>query len=141
MRAGLFVVIVASALGVRATADVAKAAPASAQAPAGVQESPLVVEGPGWRRAVRSGESLRVTDLPPEMKWTGDPNLKAERENGELPARAFSAAQDGALQTFASPYMPSPLLSFAGLSSQDNQNVIGFQVSPPDTNGDVGPNH
>jgi len=36
---------------------------------------------------------------------------------------------------------PNPLLSFQGLDSDDNQAVLGFRVMPPDTVGDVGPNH
>jgi hypothetical protein len=36
---------------------------------------------------------------------------------------------------------PNPLLSFQGLDSDDNQNVLGSRVMPPDTEGDVGPNH
>jgi hypothetical protein len=35
----------------------------------------------------------------------------------------------------------SPLVSFEGLNSGNNNTVFGFQVSPPDTVGDVGPNH
>ncbi|MGC8915608.1 MAG: carboxypeptidase regulatory-like domain-containing protein [Thermoanaerobaculum sp.] len=35
---------------------------------------------------------------------------------------------------------PSPLLTFQGLDSDDNQAVLGFRVMPPDTEGDVGPN-
>lgn len=35
----------------------------------------------------------------------------------------------------------SPLVSFEGLNSGNNATVFGFQVSPPDTVGDVGPNH
>ncbi len=38
--------------------------------------------------------------------------------------------------------MPSPTLTFEGLSSQDNLNASGGNtVMPPDTTGDVGPNH
>ncbi len=37
--------------------------------------------------------------------------------------------------------MPPPLLTFEGTSDLDNQNLVGFRVVPPDTNGDVGPNH
>jgi hypothetical protein len=33
------------------------------------------------------------------------------------------------------------LLTFEGLSNQDNFNIFGFRVNPPDPNGDVGPNH
>ena len=35
----------------------------------------------------------------------------------------------------------SPLLTFEGLSNQDNFDVFGFRVNPPDPVGDVGPNH
>ena len=38
--------------------------------------------------------------------------------------------------------MPTPILTFEGMSSQDNLNASGGStVMPPDTNGDVGPNH
>ncbi len=36
---------------------------------------------------------------------------------------------------------PAPVSSFDGLSDDDNSVVVGFRVVPPDTNGDVGPNH
>lgn len=60
--------------------------------------------------------------------------------------RGFSG--DGALQAAnglaaASPAttIPAPTASFEGLSNQDNFNIFGFRVNPPDPNGDVGPNH
>jgi len=34
-----------------------------------------------------------------------------------------------------------PMANFEGLSNQDNANIFGFRVNPPDTVGDVGPNH
>ncbi|HYU33073.1 MAG TPA: proprotein convertase P-domain-containing protein [Thermoanaerobaculia bacterium] len=34
-----------------------------------------------------------------------------------------------------------PLFSFEGLNNTTNGTLLGFQVSPPDTVGDVGPNH
>src|SRR5439155_8588963 len=38
--------------------------------------------------------------------------------------------------------MPAPLLTFEGYDQQDNFNLNnGLGVLPPDTNGDVGPNH
>lgn len=37
--------------------------------------------------------------------------------------------------------MPGTMVSFDGISSQDNFNAFGFRLSPPDTDGDVGPNH
>ncbi|MCX7894834.1 MAG: carboxypeptidase regulatory-like domain-containing protein [Thermoanaerobaculum sp.] len=36
---------------------------------------------------------------------------------------------------------PNPLLAFQGLDSDNNQAALGYRVMPPDTEGDVGPNH
>jgi len=70
------------------------------------------------------------------------------RERGPVAKdRGFSG--DGAVQTssgsglsLASPatILP-PNANFEGLSNQDNFNVFGFRVNPPDPVGDVGPNH
>jgi hypothetical protein len=52
---------------------------------------------------------------------------------------------DGALQAAGGPLaplaIPAPLKNFEGLSNQDNFNVYGFRVNPPDPVGDVGPKH
>jgi len=37
--------------------------------------------------------------------------------------------------------MPSPIQGFEGVNNNDNQILTGSAVLPPDTNGDVGPNH
>jgi hypothetical protein len=37
--------------------------------------------------------------------------------------------------------LSAPLANFEGLSNQDNFNLFGFRVNPPDPVGDVGPNH
>ena len=37
--------------------------------------------------------------------------------------------------------IPSTIANFEGLSNQDNFDVFGFRVNPPDPVGDVGPNH
>jgi hypothetical protein len=36
---------------------------------------------------------------------------------------------------------PPAHLNFEGLSDADNQAVVGFRLVPPDTEGDIGPNH
>ena len=50
---------------------------------------------------------------------------------------------DSAVQS--SPVVAATIAStsanFEGLSNQDNFNVFGFRVNPPDPNGEVGPNH
>src|SRR5262245_24431051 len=76
--------------------------------------------------------SRRVREIRPER----GPRVK---DNG--------FAGDGALQRRsrrAGPQLlaiPAPQLTFEGLSNQDNFNVIGGRVNPPDPVGDVGPNH
>ncbi|HEV7239409.1 MAG TPA: carboxypeptidase regulatory-like domain-containing protein [Thermoanaerobaculia bacterium] len=37
--------------------------------------------------------------------------------------------------------MPNPIISFDGPDDDDNGTLHGFRVIPPDSNGDVGPNH
>lgn len=37
--------------------------------------------------------------------------------------------------------VPTPTLSFDGVSNADNVSQVGLWIMPPDTNGDVGPNH
>jgi hypothetical protein len=49
---------------------------------------------------------------------------------------------DGALQSrLPAPRIPAPGANFEGLSNQDNFNLLGGRVNPPDPNGEVGPNH
>ena len=49
---------------------------------------------------------------------------------------------DGAAQSQVGTLaIPGPVANFEGLSNQDNFNVFGFRVNPPDPVGDVGPNH
>lgn len=114
--------------------------------------SPTVVS-----KAVRFGVTPRMRDLPPAegkallgldvVKGEGGP--LREIRNPVLPKASSqegltltAAASDGALQSEAPvPAAPLPTLSFEGLNNDDNFNAFGFRVLPPDTNGDVGPNH
>ena len=65
-----------------------------------------------------------------------------------LPERAAATAADAgfsgdaALQAdVVTQAIGATLANFEGLSNQDNFNVFGFRVNPPDPVGDVGPNH
>jgi hypothetical protein len=50
--------------------------------------------------------------------------------------------QSGAGLRLALPLaIPGPLANFEGISNQDNFNIFGGRVNPPDPVGDVGPNH
>ena len=100
-------------------------------------------------KAKRFATSAAVRDLPsvpavpPEEKMLGD----RERENEELPRSSGpyfpGGGEDRAIQgPIPSPNMPGPSLNFAGLTADDDAALFGGgRVAPPDTNGDVGPNH
>jgi hypothetical protein len=65
---------------------------------------------------------------------------KTERGAGPVGNKAHG--EDGALQAeAATTAMPSPTFTFEGPSNQDNFNIFGFRVNPPDPNGDVGQHH
>ncbi|HEX7973065.1 MAG TPA: hypothetical protein VF498_01545 [Anaerolineales bacterium] len=75
----------------------------------------------------------------------GERELRPER-GPNVVDHGFSG--DGALQgqgasalLQASPAIPATMANFEGLSNQDNFNIFGFRVNPPDPVGDVGPNH
>ncbi len=55
------------------------------------------------------------------------------------PRSGFDTALQAPLLSLVT--MPSPSLSFDGLSTGNNLAQYGFKVIPPDPNGDVGPNH
>jgi hypothetical protein len=67
--------------------------------------------------------------------------IRPESE-GPVARRAKARGLDGALQILnPAPTIPGPLLTFDGLSNQDNFNRFGGRVNPPDPNGEVGPNN
>src|SRR6266478_2009396 len=88
-----------------------------------------------------------LRNLPPAARPSiFDPNkiieVRPERgpEGPEVQSKGYSG--DGALQLFSpAPTIPAPLLTFEGLSNQDNFNLYGFRVNPPDADGEVGLNH
>jgi len=77
---------------------------------------------------------LRPSQEPVEIRPERGPVVKD---------RGYSS--DGALQTRGSfgpaLQIPATNANFEGLSNQDNFNIFGFRVNPPDPNGAVGPNH
>jgi hypothetical protein len=71
--------------------------------------------------------------------------IEIRPDRGPTPQQDRGFAGDGALQApggqRAPLAIPAPIQNFEGLSNQDNFNVFGFRVNPPDPVGDVGPNH
>src|SRR5438132_4839652 len=146
-RAFAHVRIMAAILLVMAAAALvflAASPPAAAQRTARPQ--PLT---PTFSKAVAFDVSPALRDLPRAARpLVFDPNkiveVRPERGGSEGPqahgVKPYSA--DGVLQLFnPAPTIPAPLLTFEGLSNEDNFNIFGFRVNPPDPNGEVGPNN
>lgn len=99
---------------------------------------------PALRDAVRSSaQTLGRQVNPNEIR-----DIRPDR--GPLPSEDNGFRGDPALQDISSlsaftaasvASIPGTLANFEGLSNQDNFNVFGFRVNPPDPVGDVGPNH
>jgi len=146
-RAFAHVRILAAVLFVLAAAALvflAVSPPAAAQRAAGPQ--PV---SPKFSTPVAFDVSPAVRNLPRVARpRTFAPDtileMRPERGGSEGPQahRVKPYSADGALQLFnPAPSIPAPLLTFEGLSNQDNFNVFGFRVNPPDPNGEIGPNN
>src|SRR5437870_2317553 len=131
-------------LAAAALAFLALSPPAAAQPTAHTQ--PLT---PKFSQAVAFDVSPAIRSLPRIARPRTFPpdtilEVRPERGGSEGPEahRVKGYSADRALQLFSpTPTIPAPLLTFEGLSNQDNFNVFGFRVNPPDPNGEVGPNN
>ena len=99
-----------------------------------VQQKPMVIE------AFAHGITPPLRDLKNLPPKAGQP-LEIPMLRRNLQAIQVDST-DGVVQDFlGSEPMPAPIENFEGLSNADNEAVHGFRLVPPDTNGDVGPNH
>jgi hypothetical protein len=127
-------------LAAAALAFLAASPPAVAQLTARTQ--PLT---PKFSTAVAFDISPAVGDLPRAARPLTFPpgtllEVRPERDPKAHRVKPYRA--DGVLQLFSpTPTIPAPLVTFEGLSNQDNFDIFGFRVNPPDPNGEVGPNH
>jgi hypothetical protein len=93
-------------------------------------------------RALAAAAAPRMA--PPLAPLGGPIEIRPERgpvakDQGYSPDGALQRAS--ALRQGAAATIPAPLLTFEGLSNLDNFDIFGFRVNPPDSVGDVGPNH
>jgi hypothetical protein len=102
------------------------------------------------RAAAAMGVSKAVRDLPAEAAKPDSGEIEAEnirtirnpRVRTENRAGRSDEWMDLAVQTIVpEPLMPPAIINFEGNSSADNAAAYGGRVLPPDTHGDVGPNH
>ncbi|HZI19988.1 MAG TPA: proprotein convertase P-domain-containing protein [Pyrinomonadaceae bacterium] len=135
----------------------AEAAPAAGAAAASRPLAALArlqASEPVVSQAVGFAVSPAVRDLPPEEGLKLDPEAEANKVVKSNPNKiirtgapeAVPDAHDMALQSSAPSLSavaaaPTAGVSFDGIDSQANIPVFGGLVMPPDTVGDVGPNH
>ena len=98
-------------------------------------------QGPVFTWDVAHDTSLPLRDLA-AGRIPGEGEDPANEVEGGPLADGVGYSPDGALQTAMPPAtIPSTQANFEGLSNQDNFNIFGFRVNPPDPNGEVGPNN
>lgn len=115
---------------------------ASAASQASAQDGPVVLP------ALKHDLSPPLTQIalrfrPPKGRTRPDfeiPELFQGVPGG--PRGLGPAGPDPVLQDWKGEgFIPGPELSFEGLNNDDNFATVGTRVTPPDTNGDIGPNH
>lgn len=126
------------------------AAAAIAVFAAGPAGSSKIAPVPKFSTAVAFDVSIPLRDMKsaaaPRFAAPAEDDVRDIRPERDRVAQHNGYSMDGALQRMLSPQgpapsIPTPLLTFEGLSNQDNFNIFGFRVNPPDPVGDVGPNH
>jgi hypothetical protein len=104
---------------------------------------------PTFRKADVFGISDPVSSFSPATPNTNFGKKSADEKAREIPnnepfrkivPNAIRDA-DANINNFSAVPVPTPSLSFDGLSSNDNFTAYGTRIVPPDTNGDVGLNH
>jgi hypothetical protein len=110
-----------------------QAGPMLAQQPVAIQAEKVGVSPP--LRSLKSAAGKPTSTAPPHDREAPRP---VPRPRG----KALGLSKDPIVQSsLPAPNIPSPEGSFQGIGNSDNAVVNGFFTWPPDTNGDVGPNH
>ena len=98
--------------------------------------------GPIVGQAVAFDVSPPLTVLARERKPPAIKGGEVRPDRGPVVAdHGFSGSSVARQASVAAPNIPAPLTSFEGLSNQDNFNVFGGRVNPPDPVGDVSRNY
>jgi hypothetical protein len=125
-------------------------APAAAQADPAATDNPAISDNhPTLTKAAAFDTSRPVRDLP-STRLAATAQIQADEQGdeeeafeGRLPeAVDHGFSGDGVVQSgTAQPGTSGTRANFEGLSNQDNFNLLGGRVNPPDPNGEVGRNH
>lgn len=123
-----------------ALATLAAAVPASAQSypPTAVVQAEQFAISPPLRDLVP--EAFQPPKEAIQDKPINETNTKIIKFFA--PGAESMTSVDGAIQgSAAAPAIPGPALTWEAIKADDLPGLIGFRVMPPDTVGDVGPNH
>ena len=124
-----------------ATAAITAAICAGAASNSSAATTRAGTQGPTFTWDVAHDVSPTLRDLARD-RIPGDAEDPADEVEGGPIAQGEGYSPDGALQSVMPPTtIPSTQANFEGLSNQDNFNIFGFRVNPPDPNGEVGPNN
>ena len=94
---------------------------------------------PKVRMSVKNGKSAPMRDY--QMQGPLVPRPPREVKNKQLPPKVSApGTTDPAVQRAFGLNTPGELSQFEGGSDDDNADVIGGRLAPPDTDGDIGPN-
>jgi hypothetical protein len=119
-------------------------------APAGATQAASAAKAPAKLKPKFTNAAAFDTSKPlRELAKTVKPSkARPDRVNFDRSLRTGSSrgfAGDGAVQSMsaaaAAQSVGPTIANFEGMSNQDNFNVFGGRVNPPDPNGEVGPNH
>ncbi len=129
--------IVAAVFGLRWQAVVGKAAVDG--------RKEVRVSQPEFHKAVAFASSPAVRDLTPAKPHSRSGNIALRHSLVDVPDPTNSKYPihdaDGAVAHSSAVPMPTPGLTFDGLSNYDNIDAYSLLIIPPDITGDVGPNH
>ena len=93
--------------------------------------------------ATRQGKSARLRDYRPAgpVMQSAPRQVPNRVEEGRGESFVSNSRNDAVTQRQAGLSQPEPLVQFEGASDDDNAAVTGGRIVPPDTEGDVGPDH
>ena len=89
--------------------------------------------------APRKAQGAASDEEPRDIRPDRGPVAADRGFAGDGAIQGASASRAAAASLAAT--VSAPIANFEGISNQDNFNIFGFRVNPPDPVGDVGPNH
>ena len=98
-------------------------------------------------QSVRYNTSIPLRDMTPDALPViskapyAIPNKNLKFGSRQESAFAVELSDDPVRQNFDGPLAPEIFVNFDGSTDADNSAILGFAIVPPDTDGDVGPNH